>query len=134
MALRLYLRHPELPSCENCQKYLYDPNTWEVDKDESGQPQKRWPGCPLPCVKCPKIPQGADPHPKNAVELSEMGKSIYHYELLLREDKTNLLKRDSITISHAAIIRTVERRLEQSDDSAMMANLYKAIMLGRGGR
>jgi hypothetical protein len=129
MALRLYLRHPELPTCKNCIEYLYDGDTWELQKDEQGKPQKRWEGCPLPCIKCPKIPEGKDPCPQNAVELSERSKSVYHYELLLREDRTNLLPRDSITVKNAAIIREVERRLDKFDDSAMINQMLRMMLI-----
>jgi len=131
MALRLYLSHPELPSCKECQEYLYDAETWEIQKDDAGKPIKRWAGCPLPCVKCPKIPSGKDPVPANAVELSDRSRQVYHYELLLREDKTNLLPRDSITVKHAALIREVERRLDKLDDSAMMNQLLRVVLLAR---
>jgi len=131
-ALWLHLKHPELPSCDDCQKWLYDATTWEISKDAAGKPVKRWPGCPLPCVTCPKIPAGAEPSPKNALEVLPECRSIYHYELLLREDVSHILPRDSITIAHAAMIRDVERRLHAGDDSRMMGQLMRSLMMLRG--
>lgn len=115
-----------MPSCEECQKYFYDPETWEKQLEgEEGTPVKRWAGSPLPCHNCPKIPRGKDPRPENAVELDPRCITIYNNELLLREDVTHIYPRDSITVSNAAIIRDVERRLDDHRQHGILIGITR---------
>lgn len=130
----MWLSHPELPSCKDCQLYLYDPKSWEVEKDENGQPRKRWKGCPLPCATCPKIPPGVEPIPANARELDDRGKSIYHYNLMLKEDVTAILPRDSITVANGAICSEVGRVLERAEHFEMMSTVNRAVIIAGGGK
>lgn len=77
---------------------------------------------------------GAEPVPENAREIDERAKSIYHYNMMLKEDTTGLLPRDSITVAHAAFIASVERLLRDSSQSEMMGTLYRAIILSKTTR
>ena len=45
--------HPEVPSCGECQQWVYDPETWSRQK-KGGVDIRRKPGMKLPCRVCPK--------------------------------------------------------------------------------
>lgn len=115
-----------MPTCQECQKYFYDPLTWERELEgEEGTPVERWAGSPLPCHQCPKIPRGKEPKPENAVELDPKCITIYNYELLLREDVTHIFPRDSITVTHAAIIRDTERHLDDTRQHGILLGITR---------
>lgn len=56
------LGHPELPTCEDCKRWLYDPGTWK-QSTRGGEPLARPPGASPPCWKCPKSLDKKTPNP-----------------------------------------------------------------------
>lgn len=52
----LRLRHPELPTCDDCQQWLFDPaDGWRLTRNlANGEPVRRPAGSPTPCDACPK--------------------------------------------------------------------------------
>lgn len=60
----LLLAHPELPTCQDCQTWLYSVDTWQR-VERAGQPQPRPPGTATPCYRCPKSDRtNPQPHPE----------------------------------------------------------------------
>ena len=104
----LLLAHPELPSCADCQEYLYDPaHGWlpvlkaRGTKDEFHA--RREAGCATPCPACPKIPHGAEPKPDNAIELTDKNWRAYqHWKECKAVD--DFPKGDRIVRRNAALI------------------------------
>lgn len=110
----LLLEHPGLPSCADCQQWVYDPDTWQVSRypPKTGLPLARPPHTPLPCWKCPKIPHGSDPCPANAVELSP--KNALAYEHYLQCKAVGRFPRDGIVERNAGLIRWAEEQAERN--------------------
>lgn len=119
----LFLEHPELPSCADCQQWIYNPATWERER-RGGIDQPRMPGTPLPCWKCPKIPKGVEPKPENAIELSAKNWECYdHY---LRCKAVGRFPDDQLVERNAGLIRAAEDRYA-SRQQQMTHILLKAI-------
>jgi hypothetical protein len=73
------LLHPQLPSCEDCKRWMYDLKTGRRD-ERDGRPIPRPANVGTPCRNCPKIPQGAPPKPESATELTpENLVCVMHY-------------------------------------------------------
>lgn len=54
----MHVRHGEIPTCEDCRKYVYDKD-WRPYKGRGGQDRMlRSPRDPLPCIRCPKAAKG----------------------------------------------------------------------------
>ena len=105
------LYHPEVPSCRDCQKWMYDRDWRRIEKwrrtDEGLKrlPIARSPGHPLPCGTCPKSgPQDGRPHPEK--ELSWRNQRCFlHY---LECKATGSFPDDPIVRRNAGLIRSVE--------------------------
>ena len=126
--MSLLLAHPELPSCADCQKYVYDPKTWEVVRRpaRTGLPMVRPANQPPPCYQCPKIPSGADPVPSSAVELTLPNWQTY---LLYLEIKAGAaMPEDAIFRRNCALLRNVEDRHDRGTTGA------NAQLLGMMGK
>mgnify|MGYP001559404677 CR=1 FL=1 len=102
------LGSPELPSCGDCQKWLYDPDRgWAKTIKGHGKrarPVARPKGVPTPCHRCPKIPKGKEPKPENAVELSGKNRRAWLYFAKCQVDKLGLIPQDEITVKNNALI------------------------------
>lgn len=62
------LQHPEIPTCADCQKFVYNVRRgWKKDT-RGGLPVVRPPGAPPPCWECPKSKDGL---PNPGAELSD---------------------------------------------------------------
>lgn len=48
------MRYPHLPSCDECQKWVYDIDKGELITNANDEPVARKPGQALPCRACPK--------------------------------------------------------------------------------
>ena len=124
MGLRLYLTHPELPSCEQCLRFVYDPATWQRSEKPKGTPVKRPPNVPTPCRSCPKIPQGERPHPSNAIELTDENYRVYvHYQ---RCKAVGRFPDDPIVEHNAGLIRTVEDRVARDEQTKLVNGIWAA--------
>jgi hypothetical protein len=76
--VRLLLLHAELPTCEDCCRWVYNPTTWQREM-RGGKPCERPPEALPPCTSCPKVPKGEPPTPETGrkSELSEKGLQAY---------------------------------------------------------
>ena len=118
------LAHPELPSCNDCQKWLYDPKTWQR-MARGGKELPRPPDQPPPCSVCPKIPQGAVPIPDNAVELSR--ENHLAYTLALEVMAGRPMPDDPITWRNCAL---VQQALQSHDRGTQHANVKFLGLVG----
>ncbi len=125
--VRLMLAHPELPSCEDCQRYVHDPqNGWQRAEKPRGSPTKRQGGIPTPCHACPKIPTGARPHPANAIELTDDNYRVYlHYQ---RCKAVGRFPEDPIVEHNAGLIRTVEDCVARDEQTKLVNGIWAAAM------
>jgi len=102
------LLHPELPSCEDCQQWMYS-DKWRRVKRQ-GLQVLRPPGTPTPCYRCPKIPPDAKPCPANAVELSE--KNHRAYDLYLQIKAGRPMPSDAIVWRNCGLLRQLEDSIQ----------------------
>lgn len=129
MSLRLVLLHPELPSCESCQAWLYDEN-WQQTK-RAGQPLSRPKGCTTPCWKCPK---SKDDKPNPDAELSAKNWQAYTYYRQCQADTTGILPRDLTVVKNNAIIRAVEEQANKEQSMMSMARMMGVFGKGKSKR
>lgn len=125
--LSLELMHPEVPSCADCQAWLYDVATWRKSM-RGGKPVARPPGSPLPCLKCPKSGRPNEPHPEK--ELLPQNRQAVAYYYLCHEDTTGLLPRDLVVVHNNALIGRIIRQADRNRPDAALMIL--AGMLGKG--
>jgi hypothetical protein len=57
MGLRMAWNHEAVPSCSDCQTWVYDKDWRRVERPK-GKPLKRQPGSHPPCFSCPKSRNG----------------------------------------------------------------------------
>jgi hypothetical protein len=97
-------------SCSDCRKWLYDdrPGCWGLKPVErpAGRKLERLPNQLTPCSSCPKIPDGAEPKPENAVELSVRNRMAYQHYLECKA--VGEFPVDAIVRRNAGVIREIE--------------------------
>lgn len=103
----LFLTHPELPSCTDCQRWMYD-NRWRRVERPRGTPVPRPAGAPTPCWSCPKSPDG---RPNPTAELT--GKAWLAYELYLQIRAGRPMPDDALVRRNCGLIRLVEDLVER---------------------
>src|SRR4051812_10490849 len=104
---------------------MYD-DKWKQSL-RGGKPVPRPPHAKPPCFKCPKILQGVEPRPENAIELSRKNHIAYAYYRLCLVDTTGLLPRDLLTVHNNALIRRAEDLAARSQAQAG-AMLLRALV------
>jgi hypothetical protein len=129
MGLRLLLVHPELPSCEDCQAYLYS-DRWELSR-KGGQPVARPKGIQTPCYRCPKIPPGTEPKPANAINLSERNYAAYWYAQQCQVDNTGVLPRDKIVVRNNTLVQMVKEQIARSNEGELPMLMLGLMSQGR---
>lgn len=95
------LEHPEIPSCADCQQWVYGDN-WQQTK-RAGKLIERPKGVATPCWKCPKSDDG---QPNPGAELR--GKSAMAYHAYEAARAGVALPDDLILVRNCALIRRVE--------------------------
>lgn len=122
----LVLTHPELPSCQDCQQYIYDED-WRPSL-RRGLPVVRPDNCGPPCYRCPKIVRGSEPIPANAQQLSHRNAQVLEYFYLCRADTTGLLPRDRLVLRHNAILQRVHEQVQsqRSDVLPLITAMFGA--------
>ena len=98
------LAEPGLPSCEDCKRYVYDPDDgWKV---------KKWRGKPMerrddetPCSRCPK---SRDEKPNPEAELSEKNWEAFQYWLTARSGLA--IHADDLTCENFSLIQFAYER------------------------
>ena len=133
--MRLLLLHPELPTCGDCQRFVYDPTDGWRRSERGGRPTPRESGQPPPCGSCPKVPRGRTPHPAHAVELTDDNYQAWvHYQ---RCKAVGRFPADAIVERNAGLLRTVEEQVAREERArsvrAMLAVVTSAALL-RGTR
>lgn len=100
---------------------MYD-GEWRPVK-RGGLPVLRPADSPPPCWKCPKIPDGAEPKPANAVELSERNAAAYWFYLSVKGGCP--CPDDAVVRRNHALIRRVEDSIEsiRQDQQVQLAML-----------
>jgi hypothetical protein len=86
-------------------------------------PLARTPNNPPPCHFCPKIPQGADPKPENAIEPSE--RSLLAFQHYRRCRAVGRFPTDVLVEKDAAIIRDVWDAWEQMPMSQLIGYMIR---------
>lgn len=98
---------PNVPSCEECQSWLYD-DSWKKVERPKGKPMRRPAGAPTPCHSCHK---SVDGRPNPGAELSDKNRRAYQYYRECLVDDTGILPRDRLVVRNNALIKTVEESL-----------------------
>ena len=108
------LAHPELPSCEDCQRlwYYFKDGALQITEDGKGSPRPRPKEMDPPCAQCPKIPKGEFPCPDNAMELSHENWAAVVYYLEVKAG--NVPVGDPVARRNCALIRHAEDRHERN--------------------
>lgn len=127
--VNLLINHPELPSCEDCQRWLHNA-AWERTT-RVGEPVVRPKGVPTPCGSCPKIPKGVHPCPENAVVISPKNALAYRYYLQCLIDNRGVLQQDRITVRNNALIRYADDRSRQQQNAVLPLMLSMMVKKGR---
>lgn len=104
LGVQLLLLHPELPTCGDCQRWMYT-ESWRCVKRQ-GRLVPRPSGTPTPCYRCPKIPVDAIPLAANAVSLS--AKNHQTYQLYLQIKAGRPMPDDAIVRQNCGFLRQVE--------------------------
>jgi hypothetical protein len=118
--LRVFLNHPHLPSCEDCQKWLYELKTGRRE-EKYGLPVLRPAGVGTPCRQCPKIPEGSPPEPASAVVLSPANLRCWNHYRECRA--TGCWPDDARARENAALIRAEEEQAERASQISVLASL-----------
>lgn len=130
--LKLMLLHPEVPSCAECQQWLYNPKNWTKIKRGTVE-CKREPGEPTPCFVCPKIPSGMPATPETGMkfELSLQNWLAWrHYcECQATGDfpKDGDGELDPVVKRNAGVIRMVEEQVRRQTQADAASRLLSAV-------
>lgn len=125
--MRLVLLYPELPTCADCERYVYDPRKHWQPMPKRGRPgelELRPPGTELPCRQCPKIGQGEPPTPETGkrAELSQKNwRAFLHY---LTCKAVGRFPRDAIVERNAGLIRLVEDQSDRTIAKELPASVF----------
>lgn len=120
--------HPEIPTCEDCRRWVYDPkDNWRRTEKPKGNPLARIKGTPTPCGTCPKS-EGGKPTP--VADLSERNWQAYqHYQECRAVGE---FPRDAIVRRNAAVIRQIEDQAARCEAVRLTQALALVGGLGRG--
>ena len=126
--MRLQLLHPEVANrkCADCKKWIYRDNGERMIHAGALVPRPK--GILTPCSTCPKVPAGADPDSRNAVDLSD--KNWLAYRHYLESRATGSFPHDAIVRRNAAWIRMVEDEAAEIRALQQQA-LIKTLALAR---
>jgi hypothetical protein len=136
--VRLLIHHPNLPSCETCQKYLVDyswidgTGTGEVRKWQSGpnewKPLERKADNPAPCKSCPK--KGPE-HEREFILTEASVRALHFYQETkatfgkgLSEEAAN----DSVVRQNFSILDQLFDRVEKSRDAEAFAVAMESVI------
>lgn len=116
----LFLDHPEIPSCADCQKWLHNPD-WSRTERPKGTPLLRPQGSPTPCWKCPKAEAGK---PNPGAELTGRNWQAFHFYLQIKAGMP--MPDDAIVRDNCAAIRLVEDLVQRqrTDIHGLLRALY----------
>ncbi len=128
MGVRLLMTHPNLPTCEDCKKWLFDREWNPVPKRGDPNDYEERPialnGKPdTPCYSCPKIPMDKKQvaSPEHAIELSDRNKRALWYAYQCEADDTHLLPRDLTVVRNNALVKLAKENLERDQNQQWLA-------------
>lgn len=150
--------HPELPSCADCQRWVYDPKTWRRAK-RRGEWVEREEGEPSPCDLCPKareeVPAGAGagagqeegespagtgrkvPNPEADPDARTF-QALDYYRRCEVDPGGQHTPRDAIVVRNNAVIRSIElatlRAQARASDGQQLAAALSLLSAGMGRR
>lgn len=114
------LSHPEIPTCDDCQTWVYDREWRRGERREYGNA--------TPCRRCPKGKLDARPHPEK--DLSDRNWQAWmHYQECRA---VNHFPDDPIVRRNAAIIRAAEDSAARSMEGGMLG-LLSVVAAKAGG-
>ena len=111
----LLLRYPKVATrdCAVCKIYGFDENTGLMELLRDGEPAKRLRANPVPCMTRIGCMKGTWERP---IELSDSNQLCYEHYLECRA--VGVFPDDPLVKENAAIIRSIEDRLERSERRA----------------
>ena len=123
------LAHPEVPTCDSCQEWAYDPKTWKP-YSKGGKAVARTPSNPPPCYACPKSRDGK---PNPGADLN--GKAFATVELYFAAKAGLAPPADPIVQQNFALLAWVEDQVsrEQARLATGKADLVTALLRGLTG-
>jgi hypothetical protein len=125
----MILHHPEVPTCKDCQEWMYD-KEWKKtlrlqigpDGELARLPLRRRKGDPTPCPTCPKSHDG-QPHPEK--ELSRKNAAAWRHYMECKA--TGQFPDDAIVRHNAALIRWIEESADRSNQRMIPSLLIAAL-------
>lgn len=130
--MSVYFAHPRWRiSCKTCETFLYskDGDLW---REPDGQPTKRLPGSPTPCLSCPKVPAWAKRQGKNwsecrsvADELSDANRSAFEFYSACKG--VGSFPDDPLVLWYSGLIARVEADAA-ADAAEAGRNLLKGVL------
>lgn len=103
----MHLGHPEIPSCADCRRWLYDAD-WTRAERPKGTPTPRPAHCPSPCWKCPKSRDG---RPNPGADMR--GRVWQTYTLWLAVRAGMPMPDDLLTVRNCALIQLAVDRIDR---------------------
>lgn len=107
MGVWLMLSHPEIPSCADCCRWIYD-TKWKRLERPKGMPVLRPEGSIPQCHRCPKSVDGL-PNPQS--ELSAKNSRAFRLYLQIKAGRP--MPSDPIVMRNCGLIRWVEDSLQR---------------------
>ena len=106
----LLINHPELPPCDECNKWIYDSEWRRIEKPKgSGNYCKRPAGSATPCFKCPKSLDKLTPNPDG--DISPRNWKAWSFYQQIKAGRP--MPDDEVAYSNCGLIRQVEDGIER---------------------
>lgn len=125
MGLAVAIDHPGLPTCIDCQTWVYDTKSWKKET-RGGQPIDRPPGTPTPCHSCPKSIDKKTPNPD--AELSAKNWRAYQFYLQVKAGAP--MPDDSLSRYLCGLVRWVEDQAQRARDLELRTLVGAALGVG----
>lgn len=97
---------PELPMCDDCEQFVFDPeDSWQL-KLREGQPLQRPPGSMLPCEHCAKCVGSQEKSPRvgRQSELSAKNQKTLELYYAIHGARLDNVTLDEITVRNLGIV------------------------------
>jgi hypothetical protein len=116
----MLLAHPEVPSCSQCQAWLFDDRWRHVTR--AGEPVLRPAGATTPCRSCPKSHDG---QPNPGADLTPRSRAVIeHYQQCRAVGR---FPEDAIVEEHAGLLHAIEEQLARKQQAETRRLLVLAI-------
>lgn len=131
--MTLLLCHPELPTCDDCEKYVYDEH-WKQIENPIGEGPMLRDGARPPCMRCPKCATSPEKSPAagRQAELSPRNRQcLEHYWATKDGCLTEEEKRDPVVRRTRAIINQVYDHYRTAQSAGVLSAMAGAIVSKR---